>query len=314
MRRMTHRERAITALNCGVPDRVPHFELEYQISDETHGAAFLREEDLDGLTQKEIDYKLEKNANLMAQVFTDLDWSIIPLQVPQRADILIPTARHLRRLLGDSVLISSHGDGTFPIPDGEQMYEFAYRIADEPEEVHAEAERLATEAVERNKRLFAEGVECFHLCSDYCYNSGPFLSPAMFREFIAPYLARVIDGIREMGGYAIKHTDGNIMPILDQLLSCRPHALHSLDPMAGVDIANVKKIAREKEVAICGNVNCALMMTGTEEEIVQSALYALRHGKPDGGYIYCSSNCIFKGLEPARYELIRKVWLENRDY
>ena len=35
-----------------------------------------------------------------------------------------------------------------------------------------------------------------------------------------------------MGFYVIKHTDGNIMPILDQLVERKPHALHSLDPQA----------------------------------------------------------------------------------
>jgi uroporphyrinogen decarboxylase len=30
------------------------------------------------------------------------------------------------------------------------------------------------------------------------------------------------------------------MPILDQLVAANPHALHSLDPQAGVDIAEVK--------------------------------------------------------------------------
>lgn len=132
-------------------------------------------------------------------------------------------------------------------------------------------------------------------------------------EFLTEY--RILSLIiRSMGGYAIKHTDGNIMPILDQLIECRPHAIHSLDPMAGVDIAEVKEITAKSGVAICGNVNCALMMTGTDEDVRQSALYAIKHGKPGGGYIYSSSNCIFKGISPERYSLILDVWKQNRDY
>ena len=311
---MTHRERAITALECRIPDRIPHFELEYQISDSMLGKPLLGEKDLIGLTQKEKDYKLEANANVIAEVFTELDWSIIPLQLFTSDEAIIKTARHLRRLLGEKVLLSAHGDGTFSIPDGNEMYDFAYRLADDPESVHEEAGAKRDQAIEHNKLLFSEGVECFHLCCDYCYNSGPFLSPAMFGEFIAPYLADIIDGIRNMGGYAIKHTDGNIMPILDQLIACHPHALHSLDPMAGVDIAEVKKITETNNVAICGNVNCALMMTGTDEEVAQSALYAIEHGKPNGGYIFSTSNCIFKGVSPEKYTLILDIWKKNREY
>ena len=80
----------------------------------------------------------------------------------------------------------------------------------------------------------------------------------MFGEFVTPYLARLIRAIRDYGGYAIKHTDGNIMPILDQLVSTQPHALHSLDPMAGVDIREVKE-KYGSQVALCGNVHCAAM-------------------------------------------------------
>ena len=104
------------------------------------------------------------------------------------------------------------------------------------------------------------------------------------------------------------------MPILDQLIECRPHALHSIDPMAGVDIAEVKKITSESGVALCGNDNCALIMTGTDDEVVESALYAIKHGKPNGGYIFSSSNCIFKGVSSERYALMLDVWKKNRDY
>jgi len=51
------------------------------------------------------------------------------------------------------------------------------------------------------------------LCSDYCFNTGPFLSPLQFSEFIAPYLARQVQAFRDMGYYVIKHTDGNILPL-----------------------------------------------------------------------------------------------------
>lgn len=58
---------------------------------------------------------------------------------------------------------------------------------------------------------------------------------------MTPFLKKLIAGYRSMGFYVIKHTDGNIMPIIDQLVDTNPHALHSLDPQAGVDIAEIKK-------------------------------------------------------------------------
>lgn len=139
------------------------------------------------------------------------------------------------------------------------------------------------------------------------------MSPAMFAEFITPYLAQLIQGYRERGFYTIKHTDGNIMPIIDQLLEANPHALHSLDPQGGVDIAEVKRLYGNR-VCLIGNVNCGLLDTGTEEEVVESARYALRHGMPGGGYIFSTSNCIYTGMRLARYQLMLEVWRREGNY
>jgi uroporphyrinogen decarboxylase len=103
------------------------------------------------------------------------------------------------------------------------------------------------------------------------------------------------------------------MPIIDQLVAARPHALHSLDPQAGVDIAQVKKLYGDR-VALIGNVNCGLMDTGSDEEVVESARYCLRQGMPGGGYIFSTSNCIYTGMKLARYELILDVWRREGDY
>ena len=62
-------------------------------------------------------------------------------------------------------------------------------------------------------------LDGFALCSDYCFNNGPFLSPTMFDDFVTPYLARLTPGTGRWASTSIKHTDGNIMPILDSLVS-----------------------------------------------------------------------------------------------
>ena len=120
-------------------------------------------------------------------------------------------------------------------------------------------------------------------------------------------------GYRDMGFYVIKHTDGNIMPIIDSIISCKPHALHSLDPQGGVDIAEIKK-KYGKQICLIGNVNCGLMDTGTEQEVIESAKYALKNGMSDGGYIFSTSNCIYTGMNLRRYELILDVLKTEGNY
>jgi len=157
------------------------------------------------------------------------------------------------------------------------------------------------------------GLDGFDINADYCFNRGPFLRPSLFSELVTPYLARLVRGFRDLGFYAIKHTDGNIMPILDQLVEARPHALHSLDPQGGVDIAEVKRRYGD-QICLMGNVNCGLMDTGTDEEVIESARYALRHGMPGGGYIFSTSNCVYTGMRLSRYELMLDVWRREGNY
>ena len=172
---------------------------------------------------------------------------------------------------------------------------------------------MAQNAIEANKRQKEAGLDVALLCSDYCYNSGPFLSPAMFDEYITPFLTMICKAGREDGMYMIKHTDGNIMPIIDYLVEAGPHALHSIDPMAGVDIREVKRMYGDR-VALCGNVHCAALQTGTDEEVRESAEYCLKYGGGGGGYIFATSNVPFRGMPWERYQFILDIWKEKRKY
>ena len=78
-------------------------------------------------------------------------------------------------------------------------------------------------------------------------------------------------------------------------------------------MAEMKRIAGDR-VCLIGNVNCGLLDSGTDEEAVASAEYAISHGKPGGGYIFSTSNCVYTGMRLARYELILDVWRGLRDY
>jgi uroporphyrinogen decarboxylase len=97
--------------------------------------------------------------------------------------------------------------------------------------------------------------------------------------------------------------------VLDQLLACEPQALQSIDPMAGMDIAVVKRLTHGK-MALMGNVQCNLLQDGPLPAIRDSALYCLRHASPGGGYIFSTSNTIFPGMPLAHYEYMLAVFRE----
>lgn len=339
----TPAERARTALTLGQPDEIPTFELEFQLSEEFFGYPLgdnrLNGENRAKLSPAELEKASYDLADKYARVYgtgtaydiggaalsgdpekdskPGLDYSIIPVYCPEWWDVNSPITKAFRKRLrehfGDTRLFGGHGDGTFAIPSGSDMYGFAYRIADDPEGVLADAERMADNAVEANKRQHAAGLDVALLCSDYCYNSGPFLSPAMFDEYITPFLAKICKAGRDDGMLMIKHTDGNIMPIINSLVEAGPNALHSIDPMAGVDIREVKRLYGDR-VALCGNVHCAAMQTGTDDEVRESVEYCLKYGGEGGGYIFATSNVPFKGMPPERYQMILDIWKAHRKY
>ena len=309
---MTPKQRMITALERGIPDRVPTFELEFQLSQELVGKELLREKDLKGLSEGEVQQRLRDNAQLLVDIFTLMEHDAICIQYLSK-EHTAQTVGYIHELVGDKFLLLAHGDGTLAIPDGDGMYELSYAMFEAPDELRARCRRMADDAIANDVYLLEHGLDGFILCSDYCFNQGPFMSPEMFSQFVTPYLRDIIAAIRVKGGYAIKHTDGNIMPIIDQMVDCNPHALHSIDPMAGVDIRLVKEKYGNR-VALCGNVHCAAMQTGTEQDVIDSAEYCLKYAKPGGGYVYCTSNVPFKGLPLERYQLVLDVWRKYREY
>ncbi|MAE63982.1 MAG: hypothetical protein CMJ18_06880 [Phycisphaeraceae bacterium] len=313
---MTPRDRFIAALERrSVPGRVPHFELVFFLTMEAFGKVHPSHREYgQWLQMTEAERVLHRRDMARLHVDTAERFEHDAIFVhPNPADVE-ETARQIeatREDDGDRHFLMVHGDATLKIPEGAEMEEMSLRMAEAPEEVDAEATALVDAAIRRAEVLRERGgLDGFALCSDYCFNTGPFLPLPWFDRFVTPHLARLIRAYREMGFYVIKHTDGNIMPILDRLVDAGPHALHSLDPQGGVDIAEVVRRVGDR-VALCGNVNCGLLQTGTDEQCVESVKYALEQGSKAPGYIFCTSNCIYTGMALQRYELMRDVWKEE---
>ena len=317
---LTPRQQFIHALERKppVPGRVPHFELVFFLTMEAFGKVHPSQRyysQWDQMEEKERQLHRKEMADIYIRTAERYEHSAIFIHPnPDTLDETIRLVDLIREQTGDRYFILRHGDATFSLPDGEHMMEFSLRMADEPEKLRAEAAQQVEEAIRLAEIVRSRtSLDGFALCADYCFNTGPFLSPRLFSIFVTPYLERLTHAYRDLGFYVIKHTDGNIMPILDQLVQTGPHALHSLDPMAGVDMAVVKKLVGDK-VCLIGNVNCATLDSGTREEIEQTTRYALQHGMPGGGYIFSTSNCIYTGMPLANYEIMLNVWRAEGNY
>jgi len=319
---MTGRERFIKALKREkIEGQVPTFELVFYLTMEVLGKVHPLHRCYNQWNQSSVK---EKEAQLrdMAFCYTEIAKiyrhdAIFVHPNPGDFDNVVRLIQIIRETTGMEYFICMHGDPTVEIPDGNKMMELSERLFDDPQGIIDDQKRSMNWLLDFAAKLKqvdnGKLLDGFALCSDYCFNTNPFMSPGMFGELIAPVLSAVIEGYRNMGYYTIKHTDGNIMPIIDQLVQCAPDALHSLDPQGGVDLKLLKQKYNDK-VCLIGNVNCGLLQTGTEEEAAADIRRSLRDGMPNYGFIFSTSNCVYTGLDLSRYDMMNRIWREEGIY
>ncbi len=318
---MTRRENFIKALTLEkMTGRVPHFELVFFLTMEVLGKVHPLHRayyQWNQMSVKERELQLKDMATCYIDIAKKYDHSAIFVHPnPSDFENTVRLLEIIREKTGNEYYLMMHGDPTFAIPDGHNMEEIAASFYEEPETKVEEA-RINVQ----NSTAFAEKMakhkgllDGFALCSDYCFNVNPFFSPGMFSEFVTPFLSKIISEYRAMGFYSIKHTDGNIMPIVDQIVECHPDALHSIDPQGGVSLSEMKRLYGDK-LCLIGNVNCGLLQTGTDEECEIDVIRSLNEGMIDGkGYIFSTSNCVYTGLPLERYELMNRIWTEKGIY
>ncbi|HNX15009.1 MAG TPA: uroporphyrinogen decarboxylase family protein [Oscillospiraceae bacterium] len=310
---MTKREIFIKALKREpITGLVPHFELVFYLTMEAFGrvhpchVSFYQ---WNQMSDKERNLHIDNIADMYITIAEHYNHFAIFVQgVDGCPDGTQRVLSRIREKSGDKYFLMMHGDPTFSIPNGTDMLDFSTQLYENEAGMKALAARRVEEYTEQIDKCFNTGIlDGLALCADYCFNVNPFFSPDMFSEFVTPYLAEITKRYHDRGYYVIKHTDGNIMPIIDQMVQCGPDALHSLDPQGGVSLAEVKRLYGDK-VALCGNVNCALLQTGTEEECIADIRRSLHDGMDGYGYIFCTSNCVYTGMPLERYELMNRIW------
>ncbi len=164
------------------------------------------------------------------------------------------------------------------------------------------------------QRAIAAGADAVVSGDDYAGGTGPMMSPAHFRTFVLPFLKRSVAAAHAAGVPFIKHTDGNLWPIMDDLLAAGMDALDPLEPKAGMDLGEVKRRIGGR-VALVGNVDCSsLLATGTKQEVEDAVKETLAKGAPGGGFVLASSNTIHPGVKPENYRTMLAVGREHGRY
>ena len=138
------------------------------------------------------------------------------------------------------------------------------------------------------KRVAEVGVDLIISSGDYCDAKGPMVPISFFKNTIFPNLRRQADAAHKNGLKYIKHTDGNINPLLPDLVNI-VDGCHSLDPSAGVDIGSVKKMYGHRLVLI-GNISVDNLAMKRRADIIEEVKKCIRDASSGGGHILSSSN------------------------
>ena len=139
-----------------------------------------------------------------------------------------------------------------------------------------------------------KGAEIIFMEGDLAYTPTTMMSPDHFRKFIKPFYDEICEAAHKRDVPIIKHSDGNIWLILDDLMESGFDGFHPFQPQS-MDIKEAKEYLKGK-ACVLGNIDCAnLLPFGTEEEVIASVKDTIRKVAPDGGYILTSSNSIHPG-------------------
>ena len=173
---------------------------------------------------------------------------------------------------------------------------------DNPGLAHDLSEIAVDFKIQLMKRAIEAGADAVVSGDDYAGREAPLMSPTHFREFVLPYLKRSVDAAHDMGVPYIKHTDGNIWPLLDMLVEAGIDAIDPLEPIAGMDIGQVKAQYGDR-IAVIGNIDCTdLLPNATEAQVEDAVKETIAKAAPGGGYILASSNSIHPAVKPANYK------------
>ncbi|MEM4639004.1 MAG: uroporphyrinogen decarboxylase family protein [Thermofilum sp.] len=199
--------------------------------------------------------------------------------------------RFLASKVKGKMFLSFDSDGTWgPIvsspPLLRKVLVWAYKRPDVVEAIIGYYTRIA---IEYGKAAIDEGADAIQLCVDYGNKNGPWLPPALFRRFVKPALRQHVDAFKKKGAFVVLHSDGNIMPLLPDIVEAGVDAYQGIDVIAGMSLKEVKEKFGDK-LCLVGNVDPRILEFGTFGDVEREVERCLAEGGKEGYILSASAN------------------------
>jgi len=125
---------------------------------------------------------------------------------------------------------------------------------------------------------------------DMAYRSGPMLNPRLMDELYGDSFRRITETAHTVGMKIVVHTDGMVYPLLPWFADCGFDGVHSLEPTAGVELAQVKEMVGDR-LCLLGNLDIThILVDASREEVFEAVRASIRAAGAGGGYIIAPTN------------------------
>jgi len=190
------------------------------------------------------------------------------------------------------------------------MTNYMLNVYANPEFLHLLAKIMLEYSLAQLDLLVEAGLDILVIEDDIATDKGPMISFEHFETFINQYNRQIVERAHQKGLKVVRHSDGNLWPLLDLLLETGYDGINPLEPQAGMDIKKVKSYCGNR-ICLLGNIDCVdLLPRGTQEEVEQAVIQTIKDGATGGGLILCSSNSLHQGVNPenciAMFQAARK--------
>ncbi|MCL2741164.1 MAG: hypothetical protein FWE70_03520 [Oscillospiraceae bacterium] len=319
---MTSRERVLTALRLGKPDRVPFMEWYYdrEVGDGIFGGRpFVREDIAEALCMDGIGtyagppVYAEKRVSSAGREYeaggllkTRDDLSLIRLPNPRDPSLLDHVKRTVERYGDRFFIFLGTNSGADCLLRGMGLDNFSYALQDDLGLVEEILDIYSGWCADMVAEAQKTGIDAVWLADDIAFTTALMFSAEFFREVVKPRMRRVMDGIRLPSLY---HSDGDIGPVMDDLIELGFNGIHPIDPTA-MDIG-LAKARWGGRVCLVGNIDLSYtLVLGTPEEVETEVRDRVEKVGYNGGFILSSANSLTDYCPTANVLAMRDALLK----
>lgn len=184
-----------------------------------------------------------------------------------------------------------------------------------PEEMGEVINRIGAFYLALAKAEIAAGaglLDGFVIWGDVAYKQTTFMSPAYWREYFKPWVARMVEAAHAAGLPVIYHGCGNVKSIFQDYIEMGVDAYNPLEVKAGMDVLELRR-QYGHGICFCGNSDIQIWESGDHAAIQREVLRKLNAAK-GGGLIFQSDHSVSGGVSGHTYDFIVKLVREHGNY